>query len=261
MSQPSFDLSGKTAVVTGGSRNMGRAYALALANAGANIAVLDLPAQEKAAHSVAEEIHSLGRSCMFIPVDIRNVEALPEVVESAARTFGDLHILINNAGKTDDTSTPMLDYEAATFDDHYEVMVRGTFFVSQAVARHMVARGVRGAIVNIASRVGQQAQPNSPGYGVCKAAIIHMTRVMALELGGHGIRVNAIGPGPIPRPESLDLSGQPSAGPAEARFLLGRRLEFDDLTGSALYLASDASEMVTGQFLIADGGLGLRAAY
>ncbi len=87
-----------------------------------------------------------------------------------------------------------------------------------------------------------------------------MTRVMALELGSHGIRVNAIGPGPIPRPKPLDQSGQ-SSGPAEDRFLLGRRLRFDDLTGSALYLASAASEMVTGQFIIADGGLGLRAAY
>ena len=124
----------------------------------------------------------------------------------------------------------------------------------------MIDRGIRGAIVNIASRVGEQAQPNNPGYGICKAAVIHMTRVMALELGSHGIRVNAIGPGPIPRPKPLDQSGQ-SSGPAEDRFLLGRRLRFDDLTGSALYLASAASEMVTGQFIIADGGLGLRAAY
>jgi NAD(P)-dependent dehydrogenase (short-subunit alcohol dehydrogenase family) len=175
--------------------------------------------------------------------------------------LGDLSILVNNAGKTDDSPTSALDYQPVPFDEHYEIMVRGTFFVSQAVARHMIDRGTSGSIINIASRVGEQAQPNNPGYGICKAAVIHMTRVLALELGQHGIRVNAIGPGPIPRPDSLDHDGQPTSGPAEERFLLGRRLRFDDLVGSALYFASDASEMVTGQFVIADGGLGMRAAY
>ncbi|MCI0809268.1 MAG: SDR family oxidoreductase [Chloroflexi bacterium] len=261
MSESPFDLSGRAALVTGGSRNMGRAYVLSLAQAGANVAILDLPVQEEAARSVGEEVASLGRESRFVPVDIRDVEALPEVVATAVRELGELHILVNNAGKTDDVSTPVIDYQAGPFDEHYEVMVRGTFFVSQAVARHMIDCGTRGSIINIASRVGEQVQPNNPGYSICKAAVIHMTRVMALELGGHGIRVNAIGPGPVPRPDTLDQSGQPTSGPAGERFLLGRRLQYDDLTGTALYLASDASEMVTGQFIIADGGLGLKSVY
>ena len=261
MSESPFDLSGRTALVTGGSRNMGRAYVLSLAQAGANVAILDLPVQEGSARLVAEEVASFGRESRFVPVDIRDVEALPEVVATAVRELGDLHILVNNAGKTDDVPTPVIDYQAGPFDEHYEVMVRGTFFVSQAVARHMIDCGTRGSIINIASRVGEQVQPDNPGYSICKAAVIHMTRVMALELGGHGIRVNAIGPGPVPRPDTLDQSGQPTSGPAGERLLLGRRLQYDDLTGTALYLASSASEMVTGQFIIADGGLGLKSAY
>ena len=261
MSESPFDLKGKTALVTGGSRNMGRAYTLALARAGANVAILDLPLQAEAALAVAEEVGAIGRDCYFVPVDIRDVEALPDAVAETAGEMGDIHILINNAGKTDDVPTPVLDYRPEPFDDHYEVMVRGTFFLSQAVARHMIDSGTRGSIINIASRVGEQVQPDNPGYSICKAAVIHMTRVMALELGGHGLRVNAIGPGPIPRPNARDQSGQPTIGPAEDRFLLGRRLQYDDLTGTALYLASSASEMVTGQFIIADGGLGLKSAY
>ena len=163
--------------------------------------------------------------------------------------------------KTDDEPTSLLNYKSAPLDEHYEIMIRGTFFLSQAVAQDMIDREVRGSIINIASRVGEQAQPNSPGYGICKAAVIHMTRVMALELGDRGLRVNAIGPGPIPRTSTLDESGQPTTGPGDDQFLLGRRLQFDDLVGTAIYLASSASEMITGQFIIADGGLGLRAAY
>ena len=240
---------------------MGRAFVLALARAGASVAILDLPSQADTARSVTEEIRSLGRKSCFVPVDIRDVKTLPGAVADVTRVLGDVHVLINNAGKTDDRSTSVLDYEPAPFDDHYEIMIRGTFFLSQAVARHMIESGNRGAIVNIASRVGEQPQPNNPGYGISKAAVIHMTRVMALELGPHGIRVNAIGPGPIPRPNTPGQPDQPAGGPAEDRFLLGRRLEYGDLTGTALYLASDASNMVTGQFIIADGGLGLRAAY
>jgi NAD(P)-dependent dehydrogenase (short-subunit alcohol dehydrogenase family) len=261
MSQSPFDLSGRTALVTGGSRNMGRAYALELARAGANVAVLDLPIQEEAAQLVVDEITSLGRKSCFVSVDIRDVEALPGGIAKVENSLGDVHILVNNAGKTDDVSTPVIDYQAGPFDDHYEIMVRGSFFMSQAVARHMIERGTSGAIVNVASRVGEQVQPNNPGYSICKAAVIHMTRVMALELGEYGIRVNAIGPGPVPRPAAPDQPDVPAGLPDEERFLLGRRLRYDDLTGTVRYLASDAAEMVTGQFIIADGGLGLQSAY
>ena len=117
-----------------------------------------------------------------------------------------------------------------------------------------------GSIVNIASRVGVQVQPNNLGYGVAKAAVIHMTRVMALELKPYGIRVNALGPGSIPRDQE-SVSGDSPTRPPHGKFLYNRRLEYDDLAGAAVYLASDASSMVTAQILIIDGGLGLVSPY
>ncbi|NQW17680.1 MAG: SDR family oxidoreductase [Chloroflexi bacterium] len=258
---PSFDLTNRNAIVTGGSRNMGRSYALALAGAGANVAILDLPEREEDAASVGAEIRAAGQSCCFIPVDIQDMEAIQQAVSAAVDQLGNLHVLINNAGKTDDTPSTAMDYAPEALDDHYRVMVRGTFFMTQAVGRHMIDREIAGSIVNIASRVGQQVQPNSPGYSICKAAVIHMSRVMAQELGPYGIRVNAIGPGSIPRPDLDATSESEVRRPTKVRFLMGRPLEFDDLAGTALYLASDASEMITGQFIIADGGLGLRPAY
>lgn len=245
----------RTAIVTGGSRNMGRAFALGLADAGAHVAVLDLPAQAGAAGAVVDEVIRRGRRARFVPLDVRDTAAIETAVSDAEEILGPATVLVNNAALTDDEEVGVLDYSPQALDANHAVTVRGTFFVTQAVARRLVATGNRGSIVNIASRVGQQVQSGSLGYAIAKAAVIHMTRVMALDLGPRGIRVNAIGPGPIPRPESG------GAGPGPERFLLGRPMGYQDMVGTALYLASDASEMVTGQFIIVDGGLGLRPAY
>lgn len=248
-------LADRTAIVTGGSRNMGRAFALGLAAAGAHVAVLDLSAQAAAAERVVDEVSRLGRRGRFVAVDVRDTSAIEAAVAEAEAALGVATVLVNNAALTDDDEAGVLDYSPRALDANHEVTVRGTFFVTQAVARRLVASGRAGSIVNIASRVGQQVQSGSLGYAIAKAAVIHMTRVMALDLGPRGIRVNAIGPGPIPRPESA------GAVPDPERFLLGRAMEYQDMVGTALYLASDASEMVTGQLIIVDGGLGLRPAY
>ena len=255
-----FRLDDTTAIVTGGSRNMGRVFSLALADAGANVAIVDLPQQADAAADVAREVETRGRRAVFAPLDLRSPEDIPACVEQIVAEMGPVATLINNAGKTDDVPTSALDYGSDVLDDHYEIMVRGTFLMSQAVARHMVAMGTRGSIVNIASRVGVQVQPNNLGYGVTKAAVIHMTRVMALELKPYGIRVNALGPGSIPRDQE-SVSDDSGTRPPHGKFLYNRRLEYDDLAGAAVYLASDASSMVTAQILIIDGGLGLVSPY
>ena len=250
-----FRLDGKNAVVTGGSRNMGRAIALALAEAGADVAVVDLPSMAETAARTVAELESRSRRARFIPLDVKDVEAIPGAIDEIAAAFGPIHVLVNNAGKTDDVNTPFLDYEPDAFDDHHQIMVRGTFFASQVVASHMIERGTRGAIVHVSSRVGVQPARHASAYCIAKAAIAHMTRLMALELGPHGIRVNAIGPGPIPRPEA---SREPALGRPAVPFLLGRDLQYGDVPGTVLYLASEASSMVTGQLVVIDGGLGLQ---
>ena len=249
-----FRLDGKNAIVTGGSRNMGREIALALAEAGADVAIVDLPSMADVAANTASDIESRGRRACFVSLDIREVGAIPGAVAEAVDNLGPIQVLVNNAGKTDDAGTPFLEYLPAPFDDHHHIMVRGTFFLSQAVASHMIERGTPGAIVNVSSRVGVQPARDASAYCVAKAAIAHMTRLLALELGPYGIRVNAIGPGPIPRPEAVEAGDSQPAKP----FLLDRALGFEDVRGTVLYLASDASSMVTGQLVVIDGGLGLQ---
>ncbi len=248
-------LAGRVAIVTGGSRNMGRAFALGLAASGADVAILDLPGQEAAARAVVGEIEQRGRRGIFVPVDVRDPDSVAAAVAAAQAALGVVRVLVNNAARTDDDAGSALDYPVAALDANHDVTVRGTFLMSQAVARAMVAAGVGGAIVNISSRVGQQVQSGGLGYSIAKAAVIHMTRVMALDLAPHGIRVNAIGPGSIPRPESG------MAGPGADRFPLGRQLAYEDMVGTALYLASDDSAMVTAQLIVVDGALGLISAY
>ena len=255
-----FRLDGKTAIVTGGSRNMGRTFSLALADAGANVAVADLPQQADAAASVVREVTDRGRRACFAPLDLTRPADIPACIDRIVAEMGSVAALVNNAGKTDDVPTPALDYKTDVLDDHYEVMVRGTFLMSQAAARHMVDSGTNGSIINIASRVGVQVQPNNLGYGIAKAAVVHMTRIMALELKPLGIRVNALCPGAIPR-EQGPGSDAPRVQPQAGRFLYDRRLEYADLAGAVVYLASDASSMVTAQVLIIDGGLGLVSPY
>ena len=234
---------------------MGRAFAHGLGGGGADVAILDLPGLVSAARAVARDIERLGRRCRFVPVDIRDAAAVERAVAEVESSLGSVRVLVNNAARTDEDESPALDYPVAALDAQYEVTVRGTFLVSQVVARRMVAAGLGGSIVNVASRVGVQVQSGGLGYAIAKAAVIHMTRVMALDLAPHGIRVNAIGPGAIPRPE--DGLG----GPGTDRFPLGRMLAYEDMVGTALYLASDASAMVTAQCVIVDGGLGLSSAY
>ena len=248
-------LAGRVALVTGGSRNMGRGFTLGLAGAGADVAILDLPGQEADARAVIADVERLGRRGLFVPADIRDAAATERAVAAVERSLGLVRVLVNNAALTSDDESPTLDYPLAALDGQLEVTVRGTFVVSQVVARRMAAAGLGGSIVNVASRVGVQVQSGGLGYGLAKAAVIHMTRIMALDLAPHGIRVNAIGPGSVPRPES-GLSG-----PGVDRYPLGRVLTYADMVGTVLYLASDASAMVTAQCVVVDGGLGLSPAY
>ena len=245
MSQ-SFSHEGKNAIVTGGSRNMGRELAFAMAEAGASVAILDLPAQREAAMSVVGEVEQRNVRGIFLPLDLRQVDSIRRQVEVLATEFGHLDVLINNAGKTDDPSTPFLEYESDAFDDMQDIGLRGTFFMSQAVARQIVTQGTGGSVVHISSRMSMQVRYGSSAYCAVKAGISHMGRAMALELGQYGIRVNSIAPGPV------------STGDLDSEFLLRPGLRYEDIPGTAVFLASDAARMITGQVITIDGGIGLR---
>ncbi len=257
-------LSSQVAIVSGGSRNMGRHICLALARAGADIGILDLPVRRPDAQAVCAEVTALGQRAAFVPLDIRDAAAIPAAVAAVARQLGSPTVLVNNAGKTDDQPAAFLDYPAAALDEHYEVVLRGTFMLSQAVARQMVAAQTRGSIIHIASRAGVQAQPNAPAYGAVKASVAHLRRIMALELAQHRIRVNVVAPGPVLPDVPRRLGERTSASLGDATgipgyrpFPLGRLLTYDDIASAVVFLASPASAMVTGQTLVIDGGLGL----
>lgn len=238
-----FSLENKVALVTGGSRGIGRAIALAFAEAGADVVVSSrkLPDLEQ----VAEEIKATGRKGLAIASHVAKVEESKNLIEKVKGEFGHLDILVNNAG-TNPYMGPLIDAEEWAWDVVMNVNLKGPFLLSQLAARVMLEQG-GGNIINIASTAGI----NPSGlhmYSISKAALIMMTRVMAMEWGKDNIRVNAIAPGLIKTRFSEALwKGTPAEDRAAAP---------EDIAGAALYLASDASRIVNGETIVVGGGTG-----
>ncbi len=250
MSVNRFSLKGKVALITGGSRGIGRAIALAFAEAGADVAVSSrkLPELEQ----VAAEIRKKGGKSLALICHVGRPDDIKNLVERIKNEWGGVNILVNNAG-TNPYYGPLLEAEERAWDVTMNVNLKGPFLLSQLVARAMrEQRG--GSIINIASTEGiSPADLNI--YSVTKAGLIMLTRVMAKEWGQYGIRVNAIAPGLIRTRFSEALWKEPAKGEAAARSkALGYLGSPEDITGAALYLASDASGYVTGETIIVDGG-------
>ncbi len=241
MSIVSFSLEGKVALVTGGSRGIGRAIALTFAEAGADVVISSrkLPDLEE----VAEEIRSKGRKALAVASHVAKTEESQDLFEKAKAEFGRIDILVNNAG-TNPYSGPLVDAEEWAWDVTMNVNLKGPFVLSQLVARIMIEQG-GGNIINIASTAGITPGPLHI-YSVTKAGLIMLTRVMAREWGQHNIRVNAIAPSMVKTRFSEVLW---KGTPAEDR--IGTP---EDVAGAALYLASDASKYVSGE-TIAIGGV------
>ena len=185
----SFDLTGKTALVTGAARGLGRQIALDLARAGADVA-LGLRDPDADAGLVAE-LETLGRRVLPLPLDVLHLGQITDAVDRTVEEWGALDILVNNAGGA--IVEPALDVTVENFTSVWEFNVRSTFFLAQAAARHMKERG-SGAIVNMASQAGLVALPGESSYCIAKAAVVHLTRCLAVEWGEYGIRVNAVAP-------------------------------------------------------------------
>jgi len=250
MALAKFSLEGKVALVTGGSRGIGRAIALAFADAGADVAISSrkLPDLE----GVAEEIKAKGSRSMALTSHIAKIEDSQTLVEKVKSEWGRIDILVNNAG-TNPYYGPLLDAEEWAWDVTMNVNLKGPFLLSQLVARVMREQG-GGSIINIASIAG--IIPSELNiYSVTKAGLIMLTKVMAKEWGQYKIRVNAIAPGVVKTRLSEALWKEPAKGKEAARSkALGYIGLPEDIAGAAVFLASDASSYLTGETILVDGG-------
>jgi NAD(P)-dependent dehydrogenase (short-subunit alcohol dehydrogenase family) len=248
---PRFDLDGQTALVTGAARGLGRAIALAMAHAGADV-VLGLR-DPATAGDLADEIRAMGRRALPVAMDVRDLDQIRSAVTEAADRFGRLDILVNNAGLG--AANPAEAVTEEDFDVTVEVNLKGTFFASQAAGRVMIGQGY-GRIVNLSSQAGFVALPTESVYCVTKAAIAHLTRCLAVEWGRYGITVNAVAPTFIRTPGTeADLADPAFEADVVERIAgLHRIGEPADVTGAVVFLASPAAALVTGTTLLVDGG-------
>lgn len=248
---PSFDLSGQVALVTGAARGLGRSIALALAHAGADIA-LGLR-DRSTGTALAREIEGMGRKALAVQMDVTRLDEISSGIAQAAAHFGKLDVLVNNAGNG--TTNLALDVTEQEFDDTVALNLKSTFFSSQAAARIM-QKQKSGRIIQMSSQAGFVALPTESVYCATKAAVSHLTKCLAVEWGSSGITVNAVAPTFIRTPGTAEALGDPafSADVIERIAALHRIGEPVEVSGAVVFLASPAAALITGHTLLIDGG-------
>jgi NAD(P)-dependent dehydrogenase (short-subunit alcohol dehydrogenase family) len=245
-----FDLTGKVAIVTGAGRGMGYHIAIALARYGADLVVCSrtLPELEHA----AAEIEKLGRKALIQKMDVTKIPEVHAMVEAAVNTFGRIDILVNNAGLNIPQWAEDVTEEA--WDRVFDINLKGTFFCAQAVGKVMIKQK-KGKIINISSQSGSVGLIMRSAYCASKGGLNLLTKVLALEWAKHNVVVNAIAPTFLETPMTKPmLEKKEFHDYVMGNILLGRLARFEDVTGAVIYLASEASNMVTGHVLLIDGG-------
>jgi NAD(P)-dependent dehydrogenase (short-subunit alcohol dehydrogenase family) len=244
---PSFRLDGKRALVTGAGRGLGLAAASALADAGADVTLAARTARE--IEEAAQAIRARGQQASPLTFDVRDVAA----VKTAIAAQAPFDILVNNAGTN--RPAPFVDVTVEDFDFVFELNVRAAYFVAQAVARALVAAKKPGSIINMSSQMGHVGGPTRTVYCATKHAMEGFTKAMAIELAPHKVRVNTLAPTFIETPMTRPFfQNEAFRKDTLARIKLGRLGQLEDLTGAIVFLASDASALMTGTSLVIDGG-------
>lgn len=252
-----LDLSGKIAVVTGASGGIGGAIALGFASAGASV-VAHFHRNQAAAIGVVKQIEGQGGRAIALGADLRSLDEVENLFRDTASGLGEADVLVNNAG-----SYPLhdlLDSPPAEWTNVVETNLLGVHLATRSAARRMIERGVGGAIVNLASIEGLRPAPRHSHYDAAKSGVLGYTRSAALELGPHGIRVNAVSPGLIWR-EGIEQAWADGVASFRARAPLGRLGRREEVADACLFLASPAASFITGANLIVDGGVLVASAF
>ena len=256
--QDPFSLLGQVAIVTGASRGIGRAIALGLADAGADLALVGRDKESLA--SVASEVKSRGRLAVPLIADLGDVDGARDVIEDARDHFAQVHILVNNAA-TSPFARLAQDITLEDWDRVFDVNLRGTFAITQSIGKHMISCGY-GRIINVTSVLAEQGLSRSIPYSPSKAALRSLTQSIAADWAPYGICVNALAPGFIETDMNSDGRKDPGFyGAVQNRIAQGRWGRPEDLAGPAVFLASAAAQYVTGTTLVVDGGFSNTWAY
>ena len=246
-----FDLTGKTAFVTGASRGIGRAMAAALADAGADVAVV--ARTEAGLADVADDVTAAGRRAVVIPADVTDEASVAAAVGTAIDELGHVDIVINNAGGSN-FMVGFRDLRISGWDKLIRLNLTSAVYVCHAFADHLLGRG-SGSVINVASVAGVASAPLLTPYGAAKAGLISLTKSLAVEWASSGVRVNALCPGWTATELNRNLWEDPQAGPATVATVPMRRwARAEEMAGPAVFLASDAASYLTGQTLVVDGG-------
>jgi 2-deoxy-D-gluconate 3-dehydrogenase len=244
-----FKLDGKVAIVTGSSRGLGQAMAVGLAEAGAEIALVDILDMSDS----KERIEKLGRQCIAITADLSKKGCVDEIVSTTVRQLGGIDILFNNAGII--RRAPFTEFTEKDWDDVIDINLRSVFFLSQAVVKVMIEQGRGGKIINTASLLSFQGGILVPSYTASKSGVMGLTRLMACELAEYKINVNAIAPGYMATENTRALrEDQQRSNAILSRIPAGRWGKPEDLKGIAVFLASAASDYMNGYTVAVDGG-------